>query len=957
MVIFMKYVLAIATAAILAVCFNSNAAAGGKVAGSGALRSIRFDEPQNARLTLKRLGYRAMIEREELIEADSKAKWRKIFQQHIAGLPVVGGRLFVNYDDAGRILSLRSSLAPVAGIEPPKLQLGSPPSTDDLIRLAKLSPSAKLVDSTQAILPRDGVFRAVWRSTLRVASPPELWDLFTDAETGELLLAEERLLRWEGRGLVFDPDPKSALGDSTLEDRDDSAEAIPEEAYREVTLRGIYRDERGYSLASDFVDVFGPDGTIRMEEPEFFFNREDDGFEHVMAYYHISSFFNNLEDNIGIFSWVSVNVNAIEDDVSYFDPDDWTIYTGSGGVDDAEDADVLIHEATHVVIADYSGHLRGDEIPFLIEGFCDYFAGDYSYEAAPEYRPFELYNWDGHNEFWAGRILNADYRYPDDADRQAHDAGQLWSSFLFAIRLSEPWRDDWNNLLLNYIASEFADSTTAPELARTLLELDQERFDGQFCGAIVAEGARRGILDREDYAVEISHTPLRDTESLTRREVVCALNIPFAHPGFDWDRGGVVYSIGGAEFDTVRWRPRGDAEDTYSAFLPALEAPDTVSYYLLVTDADGYFVTSPPDAPAETHSYFAGPDRIPPVIVALDTIPDSVFPIGEIVFGTTIRDNIGVRQVHLEWSDVGDEFRGAVALRNAAGSDVYRGRLNWNAGEMGGVNYQLVAIDAAENRNVVRSSQLSFAICNEMMIADFERDSPRWALDGWVRSNRRAYSGDWSLRDRVSGSLAPRSAAATLDEWWSLGGKNAATLIFREIHTFDRGQGEHGVVEVRVNGELERNELAYFYGVSNEWTEARVDLSRFARQDSPPIKVIFRSYTPGVNASYQGWFIDDLRLRVGNIVEAPVETTPLTGFSLSDLYPNPANGSLTFRITAPVSSEVKLLDVSGRVVLTLPIPQGEGAYQFDLRQYPSGSYLLIGGDPAETITRRFPLLK
>ena len=93
---------------------------------------------------------------------------------------------------------------------------------------------------------------------------------------------------------------------------------------------------------------------------------------------------------------------------------------GEGGVDDAEDADVIIHELGHG-LHDWVTDGGLSQVNGLSEGTGDYAAGSYS-RAIGFWSPSDAayswtFNWDGHNPFWDGRILNYSASYPGRPDR------------------------------------------------------------------------------------------------------------------------------------------------------------------------------------------------------------------------------------------------------------------------------------------------------------------------------------------------------------------------------------------------------------------------------------------------------------------------------------------------------------------------------------------------------------
>jgi hypothetical protein len=73
----------------------------------------------------------------------------------------------------------------------------------------------------------------------------------------------------------------------------------------------------------------------------------------------------------------------------------------------------------------------------LSEGTGDYVAGSYS-RALGSWLPADpgynwTFNWDGHNPFWGGRLLNYSATYPGGLTGQIHTDGQIWATTMMKI--------------------------------------------------------------------------------------------------------------------------------------------------------------------------------------------------------------------------------------------------------------------------------------------------------------------------------------------------------------------------------------------------------------------------------------------------------------------------------------------------------------------------------------------
>jgi zinc metalloprotease ZmpB len=156
--------------------------------------------------------------------------------------------------------------------------------------------------------------------------------------------------RSTGIGSVFVPNPVQSLGDESLTDQKDADAAVPAAAYHDVTLTNL--DGSGY-LSGDYATVvsetgnpaYSPTNTVR-------YTRHQDEFEQVMAYYWITEAqkyihrlgfggtlrpINNRPQAVRINQWGQDNSFATDHPKN-------ELRFGKGGVDDAEDAEVILHE-------------------------------------------------------------------------------------------------------------------------------------------------------------------------------------------------------------------------------------------------------------------------------------------------------------------------------------------------------------------------------------------------------------------------------------------------------------------------------------------------------------------------------------------------------------------------------------------------------------------------------------
>jgi subtilisin-like proprotein convertase family protein len=368
-----------------------------------------------------------------------------------------------------------------------------------------------------AVLVENGEPREVWEVRVPSAEPLGDFIVLVDAATGRLLRKRDVLWRLDGTGRVFDPNPVVTLRSPYLKDRADAADAVPEKAYRTVALRDIHPSG---ILRGPYVNV--SDSSHQAREPglQFFYNRSDERFEQVMVYFHIDRNRRYLE-SLGYTSILNFPLTVIAHasalDESYYSSFSKTLTYGSGGVDDAEDADIIIHEYGHAIQDDQvPGYGASDEAMTMGEGFGDYWA--FSNDSDGTFNREIIGDWDAVSYSTADppylRRVDENLRYPGDLVHEEHEDGRIWSRALYDI---------WNALGKTttdtlVIESHFALSPDATlfDGALAIYETDRRLYGGVHLSRIFeafdARGLAAATLSKSHLTVvagEAVHVPVR----------------------------------------------------------------------------------------------------------------------------------------------------------------------------------------------------------------------------------------------------------------------------------------------------------------------------------------------------------------------------------------------------------------------------------------------------------------
>lgn len=257
-----------------------------------------------------------------------------------------------------------------------------------------------------------------------------------------------------GSGLVFDPDPRTALKNDALTDT--SAASAFDAAYATKTLRDLTVTNGLYTLSGPYInikDIERPNtGPSTTTNGVWTAKRGNNAFDDTNVYFHIDQNQRYIQA-LGFTGTKSIINRPLNVDTDGVNGDDNSHYSGGandylafghGCVNDSEDVDVILHEYGHAIHFNINSNWSGGDTGGMGEGFGDYWAGSYSYSTAngQTYHPEWAFSWDGHGACWGGRMLNrTDAKYNASKTYGAHQSvtengvtfqsDELWSAPLF----------------------------------------------------------------------------------------------------------------------------------------------------------------------------------------------------------------------------------------------------------------------------------------------------------------------------------------------------------------------------------------------------------------------------------------------------------------------------------------------------------------------------------------------
>jgi Zn-dependent metalloprotease len=415
------------------------------------------------------------------------------YQQTYRGLPVLGGFYATHTDSGTGVTTVQDGRAEVGGSPAEFAGVAR-----DQVRSEVGGRLSGQVTRSELVIVPGAQAKLAW--LLETETEQGTVRTVLDAGSGASLKEERVVKDVNGSGRVFNPNPVVTLQNEGLTDNGNRDSATFTPAYKTVTLTQL---TSGLTTLKGAYANNVSSSAVTSATRTYTFNRSQAGFEQVMGYYHITT----AQEYIHTLGFTDVNNSAqkyrttgLTDDNSFYDPSNDRISYGTGGVDDAEDAEVIWHEYGHAIQDDQvPGFGSTEQAGAIGEGFGDYWAFTMSVpvSAATATTPLAcIADWDSVS-YTSGtphclRRIDGTKVFPGGADGEVHDDGEIWSRALFDIH-NALGRTNANTVILEAQFS-FAPNTTFAAAANQTVSTAQTLLGTTAANATRAALHARGFI-------------------------------------------------------------------------------------------------------------------------------------------------------------------------------------------------------------------------------------------------------------------------------------------------------------------------------------------------------------------------------------------------------------------------------------------------------------------------------
>ena len=404
------------------------------------------------------------------------------FQQTLNGLPVENGRIKVNFDKKGHVVHVVNSYTPPAGAVD-QTSVGKERAAEivinEFLRTTPHNPSkdeqqqkqqqenSKIVSRADLQLrkgsprvddvffSRNGRLHRAYRISITADRPFGSKQFVVDANSAEIVQTKNFVYNSvDGEGEVFIPNPVNSLNDPSLFVFGplSTVSTNNPNPYFTVPLRELEASTGPFTLRGRFVAIEyiePPDDIPLPSKPDandFKFTRDEPGFEEVMIYYHIDRMQRYIQD-LGFTDVMNRRLSAdahglfgAENSHYFTTPEtvgEGYIAFGDGGVNDAEDADVIAHEYGHAIQDNQNegAYSENGQPRAMGEGFGDYWAFSSYDKETIEHRHFRpcVMEWDVAPRDCRRRVDDGPRADSFNLGYTAWENGRIWSATLYAI--------------------------------------------------------------------------------------------------------------------------------------------------------------------------------------------------------------------------------------------------------------------------------------------------------------------------------------------------------------------------------------------------------------------------------------------------------------------------------------------------------------------------------------------
>jgi hypothetical protein len=455
------------------------------------------------------------------------------YRQTIRGIPVLNGEVAVidGADSAARVVTDASA----SNVKAPSAPRVSRSRAIAIAKAATGADGARAAPTASLAIDPSRGNALVRRVVIASKRPLDDFEVLVDATSGTVL-AKRSLLQYAqtGHAKVYTPNPVvenggySGIGSGPGADNHDHDTAkltslrnpvkLPRIESGQHCLKGAYVEARVGSKAKPVCRR-----SLKWND----ITRSNDKFEALEAYQQIDQI-QNYFHAIGFTGSNNVHPkrqkvidDAFGQDNSFYSPGDRVIRYGRGGVDDAEDGDVVVHEYGHSIQdAQEPGFGSSNQARALGEGFGDFMSVINTAISQPPIpigylseAEFCVFDWDGTSGY-GGPGVKPCGRRSDGSDGtntfahalvscnfgsdppEIHCLGEVWTHGLDDLLNSIPPESDRPPIVIDLLASQFmyADNESFSQAVNDLVAADNAIYGGTHKTAICTEmETNRGI--------------------------------------------------------------------------------------------------------------------------------------------------------------------------------------------------------------------------------------------------------------------------------------------------------------------------------------------------------------------------------------------------------------------------------------------------------------------------------